>query len=310
MRKTSLLAALAFAITSAMAAQQASAPILVEDRDVKVDRLDFEASLLRIPEDTRGNILMSYDRVASMVDNIFIARVLASKARESGIDKEPLVQRRMEQAAEAVLADVYVARLERDAIQTNLEQRARELYRADPSKYKTEEQVHIQQILVNMHGRTRDQATERAKMIAAKAQAGEDFLTLAGQYSDDSEKRINKGDLGFTSPKALAAGIRNALAPLKPGQVIGPVETEHGFHVVKLVERKAPQQLTYDMVREQIVRTEKARLTKERISQLLTQVRSSPTATVHRENVEALVVPLPPELTSGKVQEQAAKAKN
>lgn len=293
---------------SAVAApQQAAAPILVEDGAIKVDAEDLRAGLLRLPEEQRGNILISYDRIATFIDNLFITRSLAGKAREVGLDRDPIVQRRMAQAAEAVLAELYAARLEREVLAVDLEQRVRELYRADPSKFKTEEQVRIEHVLVNLRGRTRDSALERARMIAQKARAGEDFPTLVSQYSDDADKRVNRGDLGFSSPNALAAGIREALPGMKPGEISQPLETEHGFHVVKFVERRPPQQLSFDMVRDQLVRGERTRLVKQRLDQVVTQVRSSPTAMVHRENVEALVVPLPTAISSGKVHEQASK---
>ena len=307
MRKSFALAALTLTLSSA-ALTQDSSPTLVEDGAVKVDATDFRASLARIPEATRGNVLASYDRVATLVDSLFITRSLAARARAAGLDKDPLVQRRIEQAAEAVLADLYVSGLEKELTAVSLEQRARELYRADPSKFRTDEQVHIQQILVNMQGRTREQALQRARMIAEKAQAGQDdFIVLAGQYSDDPEKRGNRGDLGYNSPKSLVEPIRKALPAMKPGQVSAPIESEYGFHIVKLIAVRKPEQLSYEQVSEQIIRDERQRLMKQRVDGIITQIRSSSTATVHRDKVEALVVPLPAEVTSGKFQEKAAK---
>jgi parvulin-like peptidyl-prolyl isomerase len=302
-----LAAALLVALATPIAAQHANAP-LVQDGNITVDTLDFHANLLRVPEERRGDVRTSYDRVASLVDNIFITRSLAERAREQGLDKDPVVQRRIQQAADAVLADQYVSRLDREIAAVDFEQRARELYRADPKRFVTDEHVNIQQILVNLHGRTRAQALERARMIAQKARAGEDgFLTLAMQYSDDPEKRGNRGDLGFNSPKSLVEPIRKALDGMKPGQVSEPIESEHGFHIIKFIERRKGEQLSFEAVREQIINAERARLQKQRIDQVVMQVRSSPTTVIHRENVEALVIPVPPEVAAGKVREQASK---
>jgi parvulin-like peptidyl-prolyl isomerase len=243
-----------------------------------------------------------------MVDGIFITRSLAERARAEGLDKDPAVQRRMQQAGEAVLADLYRTKLNRETAAMNLEPRARELYRADPSKFRSEEHVHLQHVLVNLQGRTREQAQARAKMIAEKARAEPaEFLTFAQQYSDDPEKRGNRGDLGLTSPKSLSEGLRTAVEKMKPGEVSEPIETEHGFHIVKFIERKAGQQMPYEMVKDSIIRDERARLQKARMDQVVTQIRGSSTVTINTANVEALVVPLPPEMTGGKVLEQAAK---
>ena len=293
-------AVLAALLPLAVLAQETKpAKPLVVDGPLVVDSDDFKASLLRIPEERRGDILLSYDRVANMVDGIYITRALAARAREAGLDKDPLVQRRIDQATEAVLADLYAAKLDRDVVDLNLEPRARELYRADPAKFRVDETVRLHHILVNMQGRTREQALARAKMIAEKARAepGE-FLSFAQQYSDDPDKRSNRGDLGLAYPKSFAEGIRNAIATMKPGEISDPVETEHGFHVVKFIERKPPEQLTFEQVRGNIIRAEKARLQKQRLDQIITQIRSSSTVTVHRDNVESLVIPLPPAMAN------------
>jgi parvulin-like peptidyl-prolyl isomerase len=299
MNRLLLPAALLGALLPLAAASQetkANKPLVV-DGPLVVDTEDFKASLLRIPEERRGDILLSYDRIAGLVDNIFIIRSLAARAREAGLDKDPLVQRRIEQSTEAVLADLYAAKLEKEVVDVNLEQRARELYRADPAKFRVDETVRLHHILVNMQGRTREQALARASMIAEKARAEpEEFLSFAQQYSDDPDKRGNRGDLGFAYPSALSQGIRTAIATMKPGQISDPVETEHGFHVIKFIERKPAEQLKFEQVREGIIRAEKAKLQKQRVDQLVTQIRSSSTVTVHRDNVEALVIPVPPNL--------------
>ena len=302
-----LLAAAAFlAAFPHSAAAQGNAP-LIEDGKVVVDSTDFHANLLRIPPERRGDVRTAYDRVATIVDGVFVTRSLAEKAREAGLDKDPLVQRRMQQVAEAVLADAYASRIEREVAALDLEQRARELYRADASKYVTEDQVHLQHVLVNMQGRTRDQALERAAMVAQKAKAGEDFATLAEHYSDDASKAKNRGNLGMSSLKALVEPMRKAVQAMKPGQVSDPIETEFGFHVVKLVAAKPPEPMKFEAVRDEIVRVERARLQKQRMDQLVMQVRSSPTVVVHRERVEDLVIPLPESILGGKALQQVPK---
>src|ERR1700682_4319597 len=94
-------------------------PLVVVGR-VKVDVVDFEGYLLRAPENRRGEIRASYDRVASVIDNIYVARVLAARAREEGMDKDPSIQRRLAQVQEALLADTYVQQKLREAPEVDL----------------------------------------------------------------------------------------------------------------------------------------------------------------------------------------------
>ena len=76
-----------------------------------------------------------------------------------------------------------------------------------------------------------------------------------------------------------------------PGEVSPPVESQFGVHVLKLVERKAPQQKPFEAVKQEIIAAEQARLQRKRYDDAIAAVRNSKTVVTHRENVEKLVAP-------------------
>lgn len=309
MSKITLLLTVALAAATAVAAPaklSSNAP-LISNGPIVVDAADFEGNMLRIPDSKRDEVRMSYDRVATIVDNMFVARTLAAKARELGMDKDPAVQKRLQQVQDGVLADLYVQKVEKEAITGNLEQRARELYRADQAKFVTSEEVHVQHILVNLSGRTRDTALQRAREAAEKAKAGEDFLSLATRYSDDADKNRHGGDLGYSSPASFVEPVRKAIAAMKAkGEIAGPVESEYGFHILRLVDRKPAVPIKFEAVRGQLMERERERLKKGRVEALVSEVRSSPSVVVHRENVEKLVVPVDPAMVKRALEEASA----
>jgi peptidyl-prolyl cis-trans isomerase C len=271
---------------------------LIADRSVVVDAGDVHGYLLRVPEEQRGNFLTSYDRIATVADQLFIARTLAAKARAEGMDRDPAVQRRLQQVQDAVLADLYVQKVQREVRTMNLDQRARELYRAEPEKYRTPELVDVEHILVDLKGRTREMALARAQDIHAQAKSGkEEFLTLAARYSDDPGKRRDGGALGYSNPAGFNPQAREAIAKLKvKGEMTEPVESESGFHIFRLVGRKAPELAKFEAVQRDIVQSERERLSKQRGDALVQDIRSSSTVVTHRGNVEGLVTPIDPEL--------------
>lgn len=282
---------------------------LISDGKVVVDSTDFEGNLLRIPENKRDEMRMAYDRVATIADNMFIARALAARAREAGLDKDPAVQKRLLQVQDGVLADLYVQKVEKEVATGNLEQRARELYLADRAKYVTKEEVYVQHILVNLFGRTRDTALERARKAAAEAKAGEDFLAVATRYSDDPDKRNNGGDLGFNSPTSFVEPVRKAIGAMTTkGEIVGPVESEFGFHVLKFVDRKPAKPVPYEAVSKKIIEAEREKIRKQRTEALVAEVRNSTSVVIHRENVEKLVIPVDPEIAR-RMEEKSAAAK-
>jgi hypothetical protein len=269
-------------------ARPLDAPLIVEG-DIRIDAADFEGNLLRIPQDKRAPFRMSYDRVVSVVDNIFIARSLAKKARDEKLDQDPAVQARLKQVQDAFLADLYVQKMEKESTGIDVQRRARELYAADQESYKTEEEAHVQQILIGTACRTKEAALQIAEQAAREARAGANFLELAEKYSDPGETAYKGGDIGTGPVKRLVEPVRDALAKLKPGQVSDPVESKFGVHVLKLIERKPATTKPFDAVKEQVIAKEKARLQRKSIEDAVNAVRNSSTVVTYRENIESLV---------------------
>jgi peptidyl-prolyl cis-trans isomerase C len=289
-----LAALVALASLSPVAAEPPMDAPLVKDGPVLVDRADFEGALLRVPDVYRPEVRMSAERVATLIDSVFVSRVLATRAHAEGLDKDIAVQRRMKQLGEAFLADLYRQKFEKDIALGDLEQRARELYMADRSQYVVPEQAEVQQILVDLKGRTPEMARARAEKVLEEVKSGKDeFLSYALKYSDEEQQREKlRGDLGWVFPQKLVAPVRDALAKMHKGEVAGPIQSEYGFHIVKLVDRKPAKELAFDEVKKNIIASEKERIVKERMDGLLREIRSSPTTTLYKENVDALVLPV------------------
>lgn len=92
-----------------------------------------------------------------------------------------------------------------------------------------EEQVHVRHILVK--------TSQQAQSLLAQIRQGKDFATLAKQNSDDEASKSNGGDLGWI-PKGMMEPQFEAVAfQLRPGQVSDVVQTQFGFHIIKVEER-------------------------------------------------------------------------
>jgi len=271
----------------------AATPVIV-DGPVTVDAGDIEGYMLRVPLERRAEVRASRDRIAAIADNVFLARSLAAKARAAGLDKDEAVQRRLVQVQEALLADLYMQHVEKTAPVVNLEPRARELYLANQARYVVPEQVQVQHILIDLNGRSREMAEERARKVHEEAKSGkEDFLALAARLSDDPGKKANGGDLPYGPPNAFVAPLAKRVAAMSAkGEISEPVESHLGFHIVRFVDRKKERQQTFDEVKRGIIAEEKARLAKKRNDEIVIQLRSSPTVTVHLDKLDALVNPL------------------
>lgn len=94
---------------------------------------------------------------------------------------------------------------------------------------------------------------ELAVKIAEKARKENDFALLVGQYSDDKNTAASGGDLGWVSSEGGARKILvEALLALSVGGVSDPVQTERGFHVLKLLENPDIEKREFEEVKQEI----------------------------------------------------------
>lgn len=91
-----------------------------------------------------------------------------------------------------------------------------------------------------------------AKSLLARAQGGEDFVKLAREYSEDAGTRAEGGDLGFIGRDILPKPMEELLFSMRVGDIRGPVRADRGFHVIKLVDKRAKDAKPFAEVQDDI----------------------------------------------------------
>jgi peptidyl-prolyl cis-trans isomerase D len=117
-------------------------------------------------------------------------------------------------------------------------------------------QVHARHILISVPSDASPQqkAAGRAKAeeLLQKLRAGADFTAFAKQYSDDPSNRDKGGDLGYFSRGEMVKPFEDAVFSLKAGQM-AVVETQYGYHIVKVEAVDPAHTDTVEQARPQIV---------------------------------------------------------
>ena len=198
------------------------------------------------------------DLFRRVLDEVIDRKLLAAEAERRGLDDDALVQRRLVATRERILGDVLIE--EQVAGQVS-EARIQELYRDQVRQAQTTDEVRVRLIL----SRTREEA---AAVIGVLAQ-GAAFEAVAAQSSVDDATRFSGGDLGYRTLDVLPQAHADALRDQPAGSTVGPVQTEAGWAVLRVEDRRRETPPTLEQARPQIVRY----LTYEGIRQQLETLR-------------------------------------
>lgn len=128
-------------------------------------------------------------------------------------------------------------------------------YEAHREDYTQEEQVQARHILINTNA-TRDAAAAEALASELKARiaGGEDFAALATQYSDDVSNRDRGGDLGSFGRGRMVKAFEDAAFGATAGEVVGPVRTQFGVHLIQVVAKREQRVRPLEEVKSQVLR--------------------------------------------------------
>jgi peptidyl-prolyl cis-trans isomerase C len=135
------------------------------------------------------------------------------------------------------------------------DEEAKKFYDENLDRFKQPESVKASHILVGVDPKAtaeeKQKAKEKAEALLKKVKAGEDFAALAKKEST-CPSSAQGGDLGFFTKGQMVAPFEKAAFGLKTGDVSDVVETQFGYHVIKVTDRKDGETTKFDEVKEKI----------------------------------------------------------
>ena len=193
-----------------------------------------------------------------VLDEVIDQKLLAQEAERRGLDNSPLAQRRLQATRERILGDMLVETVVNGTI---TDQAVQTLHNEQLRLARTSEEIRVRLIL----SRTKPEADAVMGILGQGAQ----FEAVAMERSIDEATRYSGGDLGYSTldvmPQAYAVALRDQPA----GSTVGPFQTEGGWAVLRVEDRRRESPPTLEQARPQIVRY----LTYEGVRQLLEQLR-------------------------------------
>ncbi len=197
--------------------------------------------------------------IPALIDQLVNVKLVASAAREAGLAEDEEVQRRMEARRLDVMRDVY---LERHLESRVTDEKLAARYEAFAASAPAVPEVHARHILLETEAEARE--------VIAALDGGADFVELAQSRSTGPTAETG-GDLGYFNESQMVPEFSSAAFSMEPGShSVEPVQSEFGWHVIKIEDRRDKTAPPFAEIEEQLRRE----LSREAVSAMLAGLRN------------------------------------
>lgn len=239
---------------------------------------DFDDFLQNNPRAAQGAQGPQRDELKKQLGEF---KVIAERARKEGLDRDDLTRLQILLTRSQALAGAYLGDLQKNADKLVGDGDVEQYYKDHPNDF---DEVRVRHILISTQPKpdaedesdakdskdtkdskdkkaaekpkplTKDEARKKSQELLERARKGEDFAKLAKENSDDQGSKDKGGEYDFFGHGKMVPEFEKAAFALKPGEISDPVETQFGYHIIKLEERRAAASPETDQkVHQQIV---------------------------------------------------------
>lgn len=205
----------------------------ITETDMRLAEAEIGNDLGSIPAEQRRRVLVEY-----LIENHLFAQAAEGDKLGSG----PAFDERMKYWQRRALRDAYFDKSVKDSVS---EADAKKLYDDQVSAARPQEEVRARHILV--------ESEAKAKEIFELIAHGEDFARMAKQHSKDPGSKDDGGDLGYFTKGQMVPQFEEAAFKLKKGDISQPVQSQFGWHVIKLEDRRQRGAPPFDQIKDRII---------------------------------------------------------
>ena len=204
----------------------------ITEGDMKFAEAEIGGDLGTLPETTKRRVLVEF-----LIEN----QLFADQADKLKLGSGANYDERMQYWRRRTLRDVFFDKTFKDSVS---EDEAKKFFDQQVGAMKPREEIRARHIRVQ----SKDEAVE----VYEKLQHGGDFAALAKEYSKDPGSKDQGGELGFFSRGQMVPKFEEAAFKLKKGEVSEPFETQFGWHVVKIDDRREQPAPSFDAVKDRV----------------------------------------------------------
>jgi len=277
-------------------------PFLAKVGNTTVTQSDYEREFQTLPEYAQ-QLFAGEQGKEKFLNEIINKEMLYQEAVKKGLDKTPDFQKKLEEFRKLTLVTELFEK-EIMAKAKISEQEAKDYYDKNKEEFAPTTQIKASHILVKTEA--------EAEKVRERLQKGEKFGDIAKAVSMDPGSAKNNGDLGYFSKGQMVPEFEKAAASLKIGDISVPVQTQYGYHIIKVTDRKKGSVIEFEKIKDMISQKLSGEKQKEAFDQYVAALRKNYKVEISKE---ALAKPsagaekqeIPPAVPGQQSQEQEKK---
>ena len=207
----------------------------------EITNADVDAFLANLPAEQRQYASNPYFR-EQYVEQVVTLHVLEKMADDLQLDMTEDYKKMLDNIVRDIKARMAMNEIMKDITVTDIE--AETVYNINPDNFSKPETVSAKHILVD----SEDVCNE----ILAQIQNGEKTFEDAAKESSTCPSGQQGGDLGEFGKGQMVKEFEEAAFAAEIGAIVGPVQTQFGFHLIKVEAKSEAETLAFDVVKEQI----------------------------------------------------------
>ena len=225
------------AATTTTATAATGDPVIITAGDIVIKQSEFESALKTLPAEYQSYAMGPGKK--QFGEDYLRMKMLAEMGYKAGLQNESSVQQQL-----ALMKDNLVANAQLSQIDKSVTLSDADLQKIYDENKKDYEQVKAKHILIAFKGSpaaqagkpelTEDQAKAKAEQLKKEIEGGAKFEDVAKKESDDTGSGSNGGELGAFGHGQMVPEFEQAAFAAKVGDVIGPIRTQYGYHLIKV----------------------------------------------------------------------------
>ena len=252
---SSILAFLLFSIMFLKATQAQNIPIVanVNNEDISLETMIH--AMNELPSEIQSQPFMSY--YEDLLERVIDIKLFAQEGKKMKLDEEPSVRAAIDFVIEKVLMQAFLSKYVQENIK---EENIKASYNNFIADETSREEIKASHILMD----TESEAIDVIKML----NDGDDFVELAKNKST-GPSGPSGGDLGWFKRGQMVPPFEKAAFSLNKNEITQrPVQTQFGWHVIKIFDKRIPEAPSYENMKSKLIQDLERKIVSKKIQDL------------------------------------------